>query len=146
MRETVGKVIKHSRDAVGLTPHESKYVQLIRSLVVSVISLVFDFSTLVILKEVMGINYLVAAVLGFLVGVTVNYFLSVTWVFTNRKLTSRKAEIVVFVVICTIGLLLNLLIIAIAVEGIQMDYRIAKIIATVIVFFWNFIARKKILY
>lgn len=135
-----------SRVVAGRKPHANTYVQLIRSLVVSVVALVFDFSTLVLLKEKVGINYLVAATLGFSVGVVVNYILSAYWVFTDRKLASAKAEFVVFVVICTIGLVLNLIIISLLVEQLRVDYRLAKLFATVAVFFWNFVARKKILY
>ena len=145
-KEGIGKIVHAGRVVAGRKPHANTYVQLIRSLVVSVVALVFDFSTLVLLKEKVGINYLVAATLGFSVGVVVNYILSAYWVFTDRKLASAKAEFVVFVVICTIGLVLNLIIISLLVEQLRVDYRLAKLFATVAVFFWNFVARKKILY
>lgn len=73
-----------------LKPSHNTLVQLARSLVVSVIALIVDFGGLVILKEFFGINYLVAATLSFLMGVTVNYFMSIWWVFANRKLASKK--------------------------------------------------------
>jgi len=121
-------------------------VQFVRSLAVSVAALIVDFLTLVILKQIVGLNYLVSATLGFSLGVLVNYYLSVTWVFANHKLASRRNEFVIFVVITAVGLGLNLAIIAGVVELMGLDYKIGKIISTVIVFFWNFIIRKKILY
>lgn len=121
-------------------------VQLIRSLVVSVIALIADFGLLVILKEVFGLHYLIAATLSFGAGVVINYYLSVWWVFANRKLSSEKKEFLIFVVITTLGLIFNLLIIAGMVNIGKVDYRVGKAVSTIIVFFWNFAARKRILY
>lgn len=135
-----------ARDSWGFKPSQRYTVQLVRSLAVSVISLIFDFSTLVACKELVGINYLVAAAIGFIVGVIVNYLLSIVWVFPDHKLSSRHAEFVIFVIICAIGLGLNLAIIAGMVQGLSVDYRLAKLVSTIVVFFWNFFARKKILY
>lgn len=129
-----------------MTPTKNVTVQVIRSLVVSVIAFIADFGMLVVFKEFLGIHYLLAAALSFGVGVVVNYTLSVRWVFADRKLASRHAEFIIFLTICAIGLGLNLMIIAGMVQFLNIDYRVAKIVATIVVFFWNFIARKKILY
>lgn len=127
-------------------PHASAYIQLIRSFGVSVIALIFDFGLLIFFKQVLGIHYIVAATLSFLVGVIVNYALSVWWVFPDHKLASKRAEFLIFLIITGTGLALNLIIIAALVQGIQTDYRVAKAISTIVVFFWNFLARKRILY
>lgn len=129
-----------------LKPSHNTLVQLVRSLVVSVIALIVDFGLLVILKEHFGVHYLLAATISFGCGVVVNYFLSIKWVFANRKLSSARNEFLIFVVITTLGLAFNLLIIAGMVNIGKVDYRVGKAVSTVIVFFWNFIARKKILY
>jgi putative flippase GtrA len=121
-------------------------VQLTRSLIVSAIALVVDFSALIILKQEFGINYLLAAAISFSLGVLVNYSLSVKWVFAYRQLSSKTHEFIIFVVITALGLLFNLLIIAGMVELLKADYRVGKLVSTVVVFFWNFLARKKILY
>ncbi len=128
------------------SPSHRSAVQFLRSLVVSVAALIVDFGLLVFLKEVVDMHYLLAATLSFGAGVVVNYILSVKWVFANRKFASRRAEFVIFTIICGIGLGLNLLIIAGFVQLLHFDYRVAKGISTIIVFFWNFVARKKILY
>lgn len=134
------------KECCEFTPSDKALVQFIRSLVVSVIALIADFGTLVFLKEVLGVHYLLAACLSFCLGVAVNYYLSVRWVFARRKFTNRHAEISIFFIICAIGLAFNLGIIAGLVQLANIDYRIAKGVSTVVVFFWNFIARKKILY
>lgn len=133
-------------ESIQRTPTKNVTVQIIRSLVVSVIALIVDFSMLVFFKEVLGVNYLIAATMSFGLGVVVNYTLSVRWVFAHRKLKNRKTEFIIFLIITIAGLGLNLAIIAGLVQIYSVDYRIAKVVSTIIVFFWNFIARKKILY
>ena len=131
---------------ISLTPSPNHYIEFLRSIVVSIIALLADFGILVALKEGAHANYLVAATISFSIGVVVNYILSVRWAFNNRKLTSKHIEFLVFVVICAVGLAFNLLIIAGGVNYFHLDYRLAKGISTIIVFFWNFLARKKFLY
>lgn len=135
-----------ARDSWGLNPSHRASVQMVRSLVVSGIAFVADFGSLVIFKEVFDVHYLVAATLSFGLGVVVNYILSVRWVFAERQLESRHKEFVFFVAICAIGLVLNLAIIAGLVQALRVDYRLAKIVSTILIFFWNFFARKKFLY
>lgn len=127
-------------------PSHNHFIQLLRSLVVSFASLAADISVLLFAKEVAGIYYLWSVVLGFVTGVLVNYYLSNKWVFPTRKLSSRNVEFTVFLLICAVGIGLNMLIIAGMVELFAFDYRVAKLVSAAIVFFWNFAARKKILY
>jgi putative flippase GtrA len=129
-----------------LTPSSKARVQLVRSLVVSTIAFAVDFGLLVFLREVAGLHYLLAATVSYCVGLLVNYVLSVKWVFADRKLSNRRTEFVIFAVISMIGLILNNLVLSGLVQLIGLDYRLAKIAATIVVFFWNFLVRKKILY
>lgn len=144
--KTQSKPIRFALETMRLSRSSMPSIQLIRSLVVSVIAFVFDFGLLIILKEKADLNYLVAATISYCVGLVINYWLSVTWVFADRKLKSKHAEFTVFTIISIIGLILNGLILTAFVQSLHADYRVAKLIATVVVFFWNFIARKKILY
>jgi putative flippase GtrA len=145
-RSIYSKGQKIVKESVQLTPTNDVTVQIVRSLVVSVIALLVDFGMLIIFKEVLGINYLLGAAMSFCLGVVVSYSLSIRWVFANRKFTNRHAEFLVFLTISAAGLGLNLVIIAGTVQLFNVDYRVAKIVSTAVVFFWNFIARKKILY
>ncbi|MDB5180907.1 MAG: GtrA family protein [Candidatus Saccharibacteria bacterium] len=133
-------------DTLTLTPSANLKVQILRGLIVAGIAFIVDFGMLVVFKEIIGLHYLLAAALSFGLGVVVSYYLSIRWVFSNRKFANRRAEFLIFLVICIAGLGLNLAIIAGMVQLFGIDYRFAKIVSTVVVFFWNFIARKKILY
>jgi putative flippase GtrA len=134
------------KETAKLEPTHDYSVQFTRSAVVSVIAVIVNFGFSYLFKEKFGWYYLLSATLSFFLGVLANYYLSVTWVFAHRQLESKHMEFVLFVVITTVGLVFNLLIIAGMVEIVKTGYWTALVVATVIVFFWNFLARKKFLY
>ena len=105
-----------------------------------------DYGVLVLLTEVFGMHYLLSATISFILGLITNYLLSVVWVFNNRTLGNRWAEFTVFAIIGVIGLGLNALIMYVCTDKMGIHYMISKIISTVIVFFWNFFARKIVLF
>lgn len=140
------KLAKLFIKSLGLVPSTNLSVQLIRSLIVSIVAFVFDFGLLLVMKEALSMNYLIAATISYCVGLIVNYVLSVMWVFPDHKISRRHVEFSFFAIISLVGLAINGGIIAGLVQGANLDYRIAKLVATIVVFFWNFIVRKKILY
>lgn len=127
-------------------PTDIYHIQLTRSAVVSVIALIINLGGYYLLKQLLGVNYLIAALIGYSLGIVANYYLSVRWVFATRKLKSVNAEFSIFVVINLIGLGIYELLIAGMVEGLNISVLLAPIAGNIIVFFWNFLARKKILY
>ncbi|HVS78664.1 MAG TPA: GtrA family protein [Candidatus Saccharimonadales bacterium] len=137
---------RHFSEVLERDPSYKYHIQLIRSLIVSVIAVIVNFGGSYVLKDKLGLYYLLSAALSFFMGVLVNYYLSVKWVFATRKLNSKHIEFVVFVIITGVGLALNLAIIAAIVEATSLGYWAGLVVATVVVFFWNFLMRKKILY
>ena len=107
---------------------------------------IVDFSLMIILKEFAGLHYLAAATVSFLVALFVNYLISVNWVFNIHKRNKVSYELIIFLTTGAIGLLINDGVIWALREKINIDYRIAKLIATCIAFFWNFLSRKIILF
>lgn len=121
-------------------------IQMIRYSISGAIAFSVDIALLFILTEYTIMNYLVAAVIAFIVGMFIVYLLSVTWVFSKRSLKSRHKEIWVFFIIGMIGLGLNEVIIYTFTEYINIHYMKSKLISTAIVYFWNFFNRKYILF
>jgi len=121
---------------------DSTLVQLFRYTFVGGAAFVFDFSFLYILTEFMGLHYLLSASLSFLLGLTVNYVLSILWVFSSHALRSRWAEFAVFAVVGIVGLGLNALFMWLFTEVAGLHYLLSKIVSTILVFLWNFFARK----
>ena len=120
--------------------------QLFRYFIVGGIAFLVDYGSLWFLTDICGLHYLVSAAIAFLLGLTCNYLLSTSWVFDNRRLQSRWAEFAVFAIIGVIGLGLNELILYAGTDLLHLHYLVSKIISTALVFFWNFFARKFILF
>lgn len=120
--------------------------QMLRYLFVAGIAFVVDFSALFVLTDVAGLHYLISTVLAFCLGIVVNYSLSVAWVFSKRKLASKHLEFVAFGVIGVVGLALLAVLMWLLTDLLGLHYLLSKIIATAIVFFWNFLARKFLLF
>lgn len=120
-------------------------IQLFRYLLVGGAAFGVDFGLLWMLTGC-GLHYLPAAACSFAAGLTVNYLLSVAWVFRDRVLRSRTAEFAGFAAIGVAGLGLNEAILWGATEVAGLHYLISKIIAAAVVFLWNFAARKYLLF
>ena len=120
--------------------------QLFRYFIVGGIAFLVDYGSLWFLTDICGLHYLVSAAIAFLLGLTCNNLLSTSWVFDNRRLQSRWAEFAVFAIIGVIGLGLNELILYAGTDLLHLHYLVSKIISTALVFFWNFFARKFILF
>lgn len=125
---------------------KSVYIQFLRYGFAASVSLAIDFGLLIILKEYAYAHYLLAATISFIAGLLTNYFLSNLWVFNSSKLSSKRREFLIFTIIGLIGLGLTDLLLWILTSIIGLYYVLSKSIATVIVYFWNFGARKKILF
>lgn len=110
--------------------------------IVGVIAFLIDYGLMVALTEFFGVPYLISNTISFTVSVVFNYVTSMRYVFERRDDMSRRREFIIFVVLSIIGLILNDLFMWLFVSVWFIDYRIAKIIVTVLVAIWNFVTRK----
>lgn len=121
---------------------ERTIVQLFRYVFVGGAAFIVDFGSLFILTSIVGIYYLISAAVAFILGLIANYFLSISWVFNKRTLNNAKLEFGVFTLIGVVGLGLNEVLIWFFTENAHLYYLISKIIAAILILFWNFFARK----
>ena len=117
------------------------FVQLFKFGIVGVIAAVVDVGVLVLFKELLNTEVLLASTISFCISVTVNYLLSMSFVFKSRG-EGKLREFIVFVALSVGGLCLNQLILWIGVSFTDVYYLIVKFIAMVIVPAYNFITRK----
>jgi putative flippase GtrA len=117
-----------------------------RYLIVGGLAFVVDFGSLYLLTKFVGLHYLLSAAIAFLLGLVINYLLSRVWVFNRRTMDSVTMEFLVFAVIGVLGLGLNEAVIWFVVEKIHFHYLVAKAISAGLVLFWNFGARKMVLF
>lgn len=123
----------------------NSFIQFFRYIFVGGISFVADAAALWLCEKFM--HYMIAAAIAFVVGLAVNYVLSVCFVFSETEQVKSKAkEFIVYAVIGVIGLLLTEAIMYLCTDIIGMYFLLSKIVAAAIVLVWNFAARKKILY
>jgi putative flippase GtrA len=117
-----------------------------RYLAVSALALSVDFGTYVALIRLAGMNYLVAAPIGFVLGLAVSYTLSVSWVFRTRRLADPRMEFAIFAVLGVAGVAVNQIIVYAGVEWLGLSYELAKIASAGVVFCFNFVSRKLLLF
>lgn len=120
--------------------------QLLLYSVVGGVAFVVDYGSLWVLTEYCHLYYLVSAAIAFILGLGVNYVLSTVFVFTQRKYDNKYLEIIIFSIVGVVGLLFNELLIYIIADCLGLHYMIGKIVSTIVVFFWNFFARKYLLF
>ncbi len=125
---------------------DNTLVQLFRYTFVGGIAFLVDFGSLYFLTEFAGLHYLLSAIVAFLLGLATNYILSILWVFSKRKVRSVTIEFSIFAFIGVIGLGLNEFFMWFFTEQVGTYYLISKILSAILVYLWNFGARKRILF
>lgn len=125
---------------------EETPIQFFRYSIVGGVAYIVDFGSLYLLTEYAGIHYLISAMIAFILGLVTNYILSIVWVFARRRVTKIQLEFSIFAFIGVIGLALNEFFMWFFTEQFGIFYLISKILTTVVVYLWNFGARKFILF
>lgn len=110
--------------------------------IVGVIAFVIDYGVMIFLTEVFGVPYLISTTISFVVSVIFNYFASMRFVFKRKDDMSRRREFTIFIVLSVCGLGINDLLMWLMVDSLYIDYRLSKIVVTVVVAVWNFVTRK----
>lgn len=118
----------------------SSLVGFLRYALVATAGYIVDFGLLVLLVSQWHINYLIAATISFIFSVAINYALSRAWVFPASG-RSARSEMLGVLAIATVGLILNAMLLALLTDIFGLFYIYSKLLATVAVFFWNFLAR-----
>lgn len=111
----------------------------------SAVALLADWGVLLALTR-MGLNYLPASAVGFLLGMAVAYVLSVAFVFRVRPILDRRREFVGFLAVGLAGLLLTQGLMAFWVEALGLAPGLAKAPTAGIVFLFNFSVRRALLF
>lgn len=129
-----------------VTPTDNWMLQLFRYGFVGGLAFVVDYGTLFCLTHFAGVPYLWSAAIAFILGLVTNYLISISWVFSHTGKMRIWQEFLAFTVIGLIGLALNEGIMYVGTDLLQLHYMVSKLISTAIVFFWNFFARKVLVF
>jgi len=138
----LGKILE--KIFVGET--NNTFLQFFRYLFVGGGAFAVDYGLFLFFTYFLHLYYLLSATLSFIAGLLVNYFLSTSWVFNKRTVKNKYDEFLFFCDIGVIGLGFNVLFLWIFTGCLGIYPWLSKIITTAIVYFWNFFARKYILF
>jgi putative flippase GtrA len=144
MKKLLRSTCIHIKSLV-VEPTDCAMTQAFRALLVGGIAFIVDASILWTLS-LSGLHYLICAVFGFLAGVSVNYKLSIKFVFYKKARIGKSGEIAVYIIVGVVGLGLTAGFMWFFTEVVGLFFMISKCITAVLVFAWNFISRKFILY
>lgn len=127
-------------------PTENTVTQLFRYVITGASTFLVDYLLLFVLETV-GVHYLPASALSFTVGITCNFILTKFFAFKSVDPTvGPTAEVVVFVGISVGGLVLTTVLMYLFTSRLHLYFMVSKLLSSILVFFWNFLGRKVILY
>jgi putative flippase GtrA len=116
------------------------------------IAAIVEWVMFFLFNSVVGLNYLLATVIAFIFSTTANWILGRIMTFRNSTKYNGKAakEAILVFIVSAIGLPFNLGLMYLFVNKLGMNTdllrTLSKILSTGIVFMWNFLARKFVIY
>lgn len=132
--------------------NESIVKQFLSYFCVGGIAAIIEWIMFAFFANAVHLNYILATCLAFIFSTAANWFLGRIWTFKNNNSfkNKRSKEIVLIFAVSAIGLLFNLILMYGFVTVLSLNTAIlktfSKIMATGIVFFWNFLIRKFVIY
>ena len=104
-----------------------------------------DYCSLLLLKEWLGLHYLVAVPIAFIIGLLVNYFIGIWLVFRRSKMP-LGGELLVFATISLLALALTEGTMYALTDLLRVDYRISRVASGAVTYLFNFFSRRLLLY
>ena len=136
----------------GVKPKEAE--RFLKFLVVGTIGFIVDFGLLTFLVEVLGFAPVLANTISFSAAVISNFTLNRYWTYPESRSKRKRVQLPQFGMVSVLGLVINNLILLLlhgpfdnllahfdALSSIP-GYIPAKIVATVVVLFWNFFVNR----
>jgi putative flippase GtrA len=117
-------------------------LKVVRYAVVGGIATVVDFGIFTLFAVTMAYPYLLVGASSFAAGTLVNYLLSIRFVFASGVRFKRRTELAMVFLVSSVGLALHQLFLYLFVEFLALHLLAAKVLATGLVFSWNFGIRR----
>ncbi len=167
MKEFLNLLLHFKTKELFVDPTENGFVQFFRFVFVGGIATVVDILIATLSYEWLGLKalslslfgfdggLLLANALGFVIGLTTNYLLSIIWIFRYQNI-NRVKEFLSFALIGIMGLAIKLVTVGllerfvfnmnVSLLGMIPMVTVVAAIGTLVAFVWNFLARKVFLY
>ena len=116
-------------------------IQILNFVIIGGFTTLVDLCVLIFTTERLNIPYFISNLLSFSISLSINYFLSMRFVFVVNNRQSKKDGLM-FAVLSILGLVLNKSILVILTHYFGLFYVYSKIIAIFVVMVWNFVSKK----
>lgn len=116
-------------------------MKIVRYFFVGAVAAAIDIGLFGLFVHGFGFNYLIVGALTFIAATGANYALSIRIVFESGVRFRQRNEVLLVFMISGIGLLVNQTVLYAGVAGLSLPPIVAKVAATGMVFFWNYLAR-----
>lgn len=116
------------------------------------ISAIVEWAMFFIFSSLISLHYLLSTSLAFIFSTTTNWYLGRKWTFKeNKNYAEKKAkELFLILLVSAVGLIFNIILMYFFVDILELNTDLQKILckiaATGIVFIWNFLIRKCVVY
>jgi len=144
---TKGNLLMAYPNTIAPPRHEPE--RFLRFALVGGVGTFVDFGLLFLFHEVIGLPLLAANSLSYLAGVANNFTLNRLWTYPDAQHRAIWEQFAKFLAVSTVGLVLNNWLVLLLAEPLgalpnlsQTGYLAAKVLATAVVFVWNFSANR----
>lgn len=105
-----------------------------------------DLILLALFKEVFVMNYLVAAILAFIIAFGVSFTMQKFWTFSDKKINGMHRQVVIYFVIAVGNLLVNTLLMYVFVDFIHVWYLLSQVIASGLIALTSFFLYRRLVF
>ena len=110
---------------------------LLKFSLIGIIGVVINFLITFLLKEYLKVNKYVSNSFGYLIAISFNFLANKFFTFKSDN-SKIYDEIFKFIIVTSIGILINHIIVYLLTEKKNMNFYFSKIAAVMVVFIWNF--------
>ena len=110
---------------------------LLKFSLIGIIGVVINFLITFLLKEYLKVNKYVSNSFGYLIAISFNFLANKFFTFKSDN-SKIYDEVIKFIIVTSIGILINHIIVYLLTEKKNMNFYFSKIAAVIVVFIWNF--------
>ncbi len=123
-----------------------RYKQFIKYLVSGGVAAFVLFGTLLILKELFGVWYLLSSTIAFIFTVIVSFTLQKLWTFEDSTTHTLHKQAARYLSLSFFNLVINIIVMYFLVDFVGIWYFSSQILTTLIIAFWSFFIYKYIIF
>jgi len=121
-------------------------MRIVRYFFVGGTAAVVDIGLFSLFAGYLGWPWIPVSIVTFILATFTNYFLSIQFVFESGARHKKHVEVIGVFIVSGLALMVNQVVLYVAIEILDWHLILSKIIATGVVFFWNYYGRSKFVF